>query len=245
MHEVDRAICIPWRPAARSATICSAGTRILAAADSSLAACSGVSRFGSSRAFSFAIPASHPPGSPTRGPRREPGRIGPNPASLGARFGDATRANTVAHGARPKTCEIQPKSCCSWLELPRGAWLMCDTERQTNHENQTMNANQIAFGIEFETTLPASDTTPIGPYHHGYQVPWLPEGCARKRTAAFRSQPIARPASSSAQNCADQKASRRSKRRSTRSRRTERGSTRVADCMSRSNGRVTRPLWPG
>jgi hypothetical protein len=39
-----------------------------------------------------------------------------------------------------------------------------------------MNANQIAFGIEFETTLPATDSTPIGPYHHGYQVPWLPEG---------------------------------------------------------------------
>lgn len=39
-----------------------------------------------------------------------------------------------------------------------------------------MNANQIAFGIEFETTLPASDTTPIGSYHHGYEVPWLPEG---------------------------------------------------------------------
>jgi hypothetical protein len=30
-----------------------------------------------------------------------------------------------------------------------------------------MNANEIAFGIEFETTLPNSDTTPIGPYHHG------------------------------------------------------------------------------
>ena len=33
-----------------------------------------------------------------------------------------------------------------------------------------MNANEIAFGIEFETTLPSTDNTPIGPYHSGYQV---------------------------------------------------------------------------
>ncbi len=33
-----------------------------------------------------------------------------------------------------------------------------------------MNASDIAFGIEFETTLPGSDSTPIGPYHGGYQV---------------------------------------------------------------------------
>lgn len=39
-----------------------------------------------------------------------------------------------------------------------------------------MDANEISFGIEFETTLPASDNTPIGAYHHGVQVPWLPLG---------------------------------------------------------------------
>lgn len=39
-----------------------------------------------------------------------------------------------------------------------------------------MNAKDIAFGIEFETTLPSSDTTPIGPYHRGWQVGWLPSG---------------------------------------------------------------------
>jgi hypothetical protein len=49
-----------------------------------------------------------------------------------------------------------------------------------------MNANQIAFGIEFETTLPGSDTTPIGPYHGGYQVAWLPEGWKAERDSSIR-----------------------------------------------------------
>ena len=44
-----------------------------------------------------------------------------------------------------------------------------------------MNANEIAFGIEFETTLPGTDNTPIGPYHNGYQVPWLPTGWKAER----------------------------------------------------------------
>ncbi|NLS96671.1 MAG: hypothetical protein GXX96_31430 [Planctomycetaceae bacterium] len=48
-----------------------------------------------------------------------------------------------------------------------------------------MDANQIAFGIEFETTLPASDTTPIGPYHGGYQVPWLPNGWRAERDSSI------------------------------------------------------------
>ena len=52
-----------------------------------------------------------------------------------------------------------------------------------------MNASQIAFGIEFETTLPNSDTTPIGPYHHGYQVPWLPTGWKAERDSSI--QPMA------------------------------------------------------
>ena len=49
-----------------------------------------------------------------------------------------------------------------------------------------MNANQIAFGIEFETTLPACDTTPIGPYHGGYQVPWLPDGWRAERDSSIQ-----------------------------------------------------------
>ncbi|MGV3483354.1 MAG: amidoligase family protein [Planctomycetaceae bacterium] len=49
-----------------------------------------------------------------------------------------------------------------------------------------MQANQIAFGIEFETTLPAGDDTPIGPYHGGYQVPWLPIGWKAERDASIR-----------------------------------------------------------
>ena len=49
-----------------------------------------------------------------------------------------------------------------------------------------MNANQIAFGIEFETTLPSSDATPIGPYHAGYQVSWLPEGWRAEHDSSIR-----------------------------------------------------------
>ena len=48
-----------------------------------------------------------------------------------------------------------------------------------------MNANEIAFGIEFETTLPNSDTTPIGAYHNGVQVPWLPEGWRAERDSSI------------------------------------------------------------
>ena len=48
-----------------------------------------------------------------------------------------------------------------------------------------MNANTIAFGIEVECTLPNSDTTPIGAYHHGLQVPWLPEGWRAERDSSI------------------------------------------------------------
>ncbi len=49
-----------------------------------------------------------------------------------------------------------------------------------------MNASEICFGVEFETTLPNSDTTPIGPYHHGIQVPWLPDGWKAERDSSIR-----------------------------------------------------------
>jgi hypothetical protein len=49
-----------------------------------------------------------------------------------------------------------------------------------------MNAGNIAFGIEFETTLPASDTTPIGSYHAGTQVPWLPAGWRAERDSSIQ-----------------------------------------------------------
>jgi hypothetical protein len=55
-----------------------------------------------------------------------------------------------------------------------------------------MNANEIAFGIEFETTMPNSDTTPIGPYHGGYQVPWLPEGWRAERDSSIRPETMDR-----------------------------------------------------
>ncbi|MDX1961610.1 MAG: amidoligase family protein [Pirellulales bacterium] len=49
-----------------------------------------------------------------------------------------------------------------------------------------MHARDLAFGIEFETTLPTSDPTRIGPYHGGYQVPWLPEGWKAERDGSIR-----------------------------------------------------------
>jgi len=49
-----------------------------------------------------------------------------------------------------------------------------------------MNANDIFWGLEFECTLPASDTTPIGSYHNGVQVPWLPEGWKAERDSSIR-----------------------------------------------------------
>lgn len=44
----------------------------------------------------------------------------------------------------------------------------------------------IAFGIEIETTIPANDTTPIGPYHHGTQVSWLPAGWKAERDGSIK-----------------------------------------------------------
>ncbi len=55
-----------------------------------------------------------------------------------------------------------------------------------------MNANEIAFGIEFETTLPSTDNTPIGPYHSGYQVPWLPTGWKAERDGSIRPENTSR-----------------------------------------------------
>ncbi len=74
---------------------------------------------------------------------------------------------------------------------------MCHTRSEyrqppTTNQETTMHANQIAFGIEFETTLPASDTTPIGPYHGGWQVPWLPEGWKAERDSSIRPTTLGR-----------------------------------------------------
>ena len=51
-----------------------------------------------------------------------------------------------------------------------------------------MNANDLTWGIELETTMPSSDNTPIGPYHRGYQVSWLPEGWKAERDGSIRPQ---------------------------------------------------------
>ena len=56
-----------------------------------------------------------------------------------------------------------------------------------------MHASEIAFGIEFETTLPGTDTTPIGPYHGGYQVPWLPTGWRAERDSSIQTTPDRKP----------------------------------------------------
>ncbi|MEX2169654.1 MAG: amidoligase family protein [Pirellulales bacterium] len=49
-----------------------------------------------------------------------------------------------------------------------------------------MNASEISFGIEFETTLPNRDDTPIGLYHNGYQVAWLPTGWKAEKDSSIQ-----------------------------------------------------------
>jgi hypothetical protein len=61
-----------------------------------------------------------------------------------------------------------------------------ETPRTNEKRNFDMNANNIAFGIEFETTLPNIDNTPIGNYHNGTQVPWLPNGWKAERDSSIR-----------------------------------------------------------
>lgn len=48
-------------------------------------------------------------------------------------------------------------------------------------------ANEISFGIELETTLPTADTTPIGNYHAGLPVAWLP-GWKAEKDSSIRPQ---------------------------------------------------------
>lgn len=49
-----------------------------------------------------------------------------------------------------------------------------------------MLASQIHFGVEFETTLPATDDTYIGSYHGGALVPYLPAGWRAERDGSIR-----------------------------------------------------------
>lgn len=51
-----------------------------------------------------------------------------------------------------------------------------------------MNADRLIWGIEIESTMPQSDPTPIGPYHRGYQVAWLPAGWRAERDASIQPQ---------------------------------------------------------
>jgi hypothetical protein len=56
----------------------------------------------------------------------------------------------------------------------------------------TTNINEIAWGVEFETTMPNSDPTPIGPYHGGLQVAWLPEGWHAERDSSIAPETLDR-----------------------------------------------------
>jgi hypothetical protein len=47
-------------------------------------------------------------------------------------------------------------------------------------------ANDLHFGVEFETTLPNSDRTPIGGYHHGTPVAWLPDGWKAEKDSSIK-----------------------------------------------------------
>lgn len=67
-----------------------------------------------------------------------------------------------------------------------------DRPATPNQTERTMNASEIHFGVEIETTLPNSDTTPIGPYHSGYQVPWLPTGWKAERDTSIKPTTLTR-----------------------------------------------------
>jgi hypothetical protein len=56
------------------------------------------------------------------------------------------------------------------------------------------NATQINFGVELETTMPNTDTTPIGSYHNGITVAWLPTGWRVERDSSIRCVPGRNPA---------------------------------------------------
>jgi hypothetical protein len=56
----------------------------------------------------------------------------------------------------------------------------------TPFEDTNMHANDIAFGIELETTMSATDTTPIGGYHNGLPVAWLPAGWKAERDSSIQ-----------------------------------------------------------
>jgi len=49
--------------------------------------------------------------------------------------------------------------------------------------------SNIPFGVELETTMPVSDTTPIGGYHRGLPVQWLPSGWKAERDGSIRTIP--------------------------------------------------------
>mgnify|MGYP000707679260 CR=1 FL=1 len=52
-----------------------------------------------------------------------------------------------------------------------------------------MDITTLAWGIEIETTMPDSDRTPIGGYHRGIQVPWLPTGWKAERDGSIQTIP--------------------------------------------------------
>jgi hypothetical protein len=76
-------------------------------------------------------------------------------------------------------------------------WLMRRTEyRNKNTQNplkqrsKTMNANELTFGIEIETTLANTtirrENMRVGGYHSGVQVPYLPQGWTAERDSSLR-----------------------------------------------------------
>jgi len=49
-----------------------------------------------------------------------------------------------------------------------------------------VNANEIGYGVELETTMPTSDTTIVGGYHNGLPVSWLPAGWKNERDSSIQ-----------------------------------------------------------
>jgi hypothetical protein len=55
----------------------------------------------------------------------------------------------------------------------------------TKRKDETMDANDLTFGVEIETTIPAGACY-VGGYHNGVQVPWLPEGWKAEHDGSIR-----------------------------------------------------------
>ena len=100
-----------------------------------------------------------------------------------------------------------------------------------------MHANDIAFGIEIETHMPGHDRTPIGGYHNGLPVSWLPSGWKAERDGSIRTPAGRKP-------CEFVSPVLRGREGLQNVETAAPGSTNLAGCTSPFPGTATRRPWP-